>query len=481
MAVYKVPSDVYAAEKRRDRGLIINFCVGVVSFLIGGFGGGALIYQQYKKYDDPNIRKIVAAYELMLNDWFFGENSEAMADLLAQEAIDAILASGNDPYTFYTASMAEQNLTLNANGIGIASVYYGGHRYITDVYDDSSADGILNIGDIIQEIYVNEQWINLRDVSEEEGTNYMRGPENEIALKIMTKDNELIDITLEKTKYQVTAVSLIDDYLDSNDNLCVTIKVRSFLSESLRKTVTKILSDMETKYDKKVNKLTIDLRNNGGGYVNSAVDLCSMFVPQNSIVVRQRYRDGTEYLYKTSKTPNFDYINNFVIIQNSRSASASESFATAIKDLLPQKAHIVGATSYGKGIIQSFKSFSDGSVIRYTIAQAFSPNEYSIHGIGLEPDENYALEYDYELLFTNYVKYDELSSFAKDEICRQISLLLNQQHESFFAAISDFQTQYSLPVTGDADRMTKLTLQQTLMDYYFLINQQTNDIARGAE
>lgn len=129
--------------------------------------------------------------------------------------------------------------------------------------------------------------------------------------------------------------------------------------------------------------LILDLRNNGGGYIDASIDVCSRFLPRGSLIVsvineRTNYRQN---YYSTGK----ELLNGIpiVILINEYSASASEITAGALQDT--KKAVIMGEKSFGKASVQQLYEFKDGGAIKYTIAHYYTPNGKNINEIGIEP------------------------------------------------------------------------------------------------
>jgi carboxyl-terminal processing protease len=129
--------------------------------------------------------------------------------------------------------------------------------------------------------------------------------------------------------------------------------------------------------------LILDLRNNGGGYLDTAVEVASQFI-DGGVVLYEQYGDGRKNVYEAqpgglaTKIP-------MVVLINEGSASASEIVAGALQD--HERAQLVGVTSYGKGSVQNWVPLSDNQgAVRVTIAKWLTPNGRTIHGQGLTPD-----------------------------------------------------------------------------------------------
>jgi carboxyl-terminal processing protease len=132
----------------------------------------------------------------------------------------------------------------------------------------------------------------------------------------------------------------------------------------------------------------IDLRSNPGGYLETAVDVSSMF-DKDKVVVQEKYKDGH---IDQSKTNNSDPIlgkYKVIVLVDGGSASASEIVAGALQDW--GKAKLVGQKTFGKGSVQELENLNGGSTLRITVAKWLTPNGRTIDGTGLEPD--YVVEF----------------------------------------------------------------------------------------
>ena len=131
--------------------------------------------------------------------------------------------------------------------------------------------------------------------------------------------------------------------------------------------------------------LILDLRNNPGGLLNSAVDVCGQFLPPNTKVVSTQGRvPSQQHDYSTSamskQRPNFP----MVLLINEGSASGAEIVAGALKDL--HRAVLIGETTFGKGSVQNVLQLPDGSAVRFTTAKYYTPSRQVIQGNGVTPN-----------------------------------------------------------------------------------------------
>lgn len=134
--------------------------------------------------------------------------------------------------------------------------------------------------------------------------------------------------------------------------------------------------------DKKITKLIVDLRNNPGGYLESAVSLGSEWVTEGKIV-SEKYSNGDINDHFTSGNHPLQNVKTVVLV-NGGSASASEILAGALQD--HKKATIIGEKTFGKGSVQEYENLSDGSSLKITVALWYTPNDKNINEQGIKPD-----------------------------------------------------------------------------------------------
>ena len=138
---------------------------------------------------------------------------------------------------------------------------------------------------------------------------------------------------------------------------------------------------------KGIQSLIIDLRNNGGGIVDQALEIADYITTKDSVLLYEVDKNNKETVRKSEKDPIINM--PVIILTNENTASASEILAGALKDL--GKAKIVGTKTYGKGVIQQILKLSDGSGLKVTIEEYQTPNRNKINKVGIEPDEKVEL------------------------------------------------------------------------------------------
>lgn len=293
------------------------------------------------------------------------------APALVEEAIVAMLKT-LDPHSTYTDAKETEELTTplqgNFSGIGIQFNMVNDTLYViqTTVGGPSEKVG-LQPGDRI--LVANDSILSGAKRKNNDILNILRGPKGtEVLVQVLRKGVK------EPIKFRIVRDDIPINSLDAayviNDSIGY-IKVSRFAE----KTGNEVKEALEKFKKQGVEDVIIDLQDNGGGYLKAAVDLSSLFLPKNALIV---YTDGP----RTDRT---DYFveekpvlpdGRLVVLVNQNSASSSEIFAGAIQD--NDRGVIVGRRTFGKGLVQRPFPFPDGSMIRLTVSKYFTPAGRSI-------------------------------------------------------------------------------------------------------
>jgi carboxyl-terminal processing protease len=298
---------------------------------------------------------------------------------LNNTAIGSMLQS-LDLYTIYIPEQQEEALkqmtTGNYGGIGAVVQKRDDYVVIAEPrYGMPAQKNGLIAGDEIVEI----DGENMKGKPVEYVSNKLKGvPGTEIKLNVRRyNDKKLIE---KKFLRESIHINSIEYYSVLSDNTGY-IQLDDFTDNSFTdfKTALTALSD-----NHQINKLIIDLRNNGGGLVNEAVSISSLFLPKNTNIVSMKGKSlKAEKNYKTPFMPVLADI-PIVFLINENSASASEILAGAFQDL--DRAVIVGEQSFGKGLVQSIKSLPYGGYLKITTAKYYLPSGRCIQRIDYSQD-----------------------------------------------------------------------------------------------
>ena len=339
---------------------------------------GEIYFLRRKFKYDGNFDKLKAVLNLINNDFLYKDY-----DLkeLEEGAIKGMLYALGDPYTsYFTTSETEEFLTTTNgeySGVGIYITYGKDIEWpmVLGVIKGSPAEEAgVKPGDYIYSISGDEisSQTTLEEVSNKlkgvAGTKvktvFVRFDEN--------KKQEKIELELERRKIELS----IFEYEMKDDNIGY-IKMSDFDID--------IDSQFEKAYEELVNErhakgLIIDLRDNGGGYLDKALKIADKLVPKGIIT----YTVDRNNVKKIEYSDENKSAVPIVVLINENSASASEILTSAIKDNGVGK--VVGKTSYGKGLVQEFKNLGDGTYAKITIEEYFSPNGTKINESGVEPN-----------------------------------------------------------------------------------------------
>lgn len=301
--------------------------------------------------------------------------NEVKGENLEDGIYKGIVKGLHDPYSVYYTKNEFTSLQESTNGVycGIgASVMQDpdtGAVSIVQPFAGGPAEkaGVLP-NDIIYKIDGKE--VIGKDLSQVVAM--MKGEKGSKVDFTLLREKKEIDLTLVRDEIEVPTVA--HKMLDDNIGY---IKVSEF-DEVTAKQFRKALDGLEADNEK---GLIIDLRNNGGGRLSAVVDMLDRMLPEG-VIVSTKEKSGEGETYSSTDKEKFE--KPLVVLINGNSASASEVFAGAIQDYGTGK--LVGTTSFGKGIVQTIFGLKDGTAVKLTTSEYFTPKGRNIHGRGLTPD-----------------------------------------------------------------------------------------------
>jgi len=243
---------------------------------------------------------------------------------------------------------------------------------ISPIEDTPAWNAGIKAGDKIMKI----NGESTKGMSLNDAVNKMRGPKGtQVTISIFREGwTELKDFTITRDIIKIKSVK--SKVLEGNIGY---VKITQF-QESTADDLAVALKKLTT--ESKVKSLILDLRNNPGGLLQSAVDVTSQFLPSGKLVVYLKGRAGDRVDYRTSGGESVTL--PMVVLVNQGSASASEIVAGALKDW--NRAVVLGMQTFGKGSVQSVIPLSDGSGLRLTTARYYTPKGTSIQASGITPD-----------------------------------------------------------------------------------------------
>lgn len=325
-----------------------------------------------------DISNKLEKYREIIDKYYLGEVDE---EKLKEGAIKGYIEGLGDPYTEYISKEDMENYlddTMgNFVGIGIYMIKntdYDRIQVLSTIKGSPAEKVGVQAGDLILTV----DGVEYKADDMTTASNNIKGEEGTKVTIELLRGTETIkyEITREKVK-----VNQVEGKVLSNN--IGYIKFTSFDETTA--------DDFKAKFEELnkqgIKSLIIDLRNNGGGIVDQALEIADFITDKNSVLLYEVDKNNKETVKKAKIEPIINM--PIVILTNENTASASEILAGALKDL--EKAKTVGTTTYGKGVIQQILRLSDGSGLKVTIEEYQTPNRNKIHKVGIEPDEKVEL------------------------------------------------------------------------------------------
>jgi len=328
------------------------------------------------------------ALELIRQD-YVDENKTSYHDLI-NAAMKGMLSS-LDPHSQFMDPDdfrdMQDDTRSRFNGLGIeVSMKNGLPTVITAMEDTPAARaGILSGDQILRINGISTERMDLQDA-----INVLRGPAGaKLTLTLLRPSTkEIKEYALQRAEIKIQSVKgarLLDPELTGPYKIGY-IRLVQF-NEPTADELSKALDELQKQG---MQALVLDLRNNPGGLLNSAVDVCAQFLPPNTKIVSTQGRVASQqHDYSTSgakkERPSFP----MVVLINEGSASGAEIVAGALKDL--HRAVLVGETTFGKGSVQNVMQLPDGSAVRFTTAKYYTPSKQVIQGNGVTPNIRVAM------------------------------------------------------------------------------------------
>lgn len=354
--------------------------------------------------DSGSMVKTLQSFKAMLEEKYIGEIND---EKLLEGAIKGYIEGLDDPYTEYLTKEEMEEFTeqTNAEYVGIG-VYISNDRsnntlLIVGVMKNSPAlEAGMQPGDIIEKI----EGIAYSGEQISEATSILKGKEGTTVKVTVLRDGKEIDMDITRKKITV-------DHVASKmlDNQIAYIQIDSFdsgVEEAFKEQITQLKNDG-------AKSIIIDLRSNGGGIVDEATEIAELFVKKGETILITKGKNEEEKTTKSKKDPIITDM-PVVVLVNEGTASASEILAAALKEQYGAK--IVGKTTYGKGVIQTLYTLTDGSGLKITTDEYFTPNHNKIHKVGIKPDIEVDLTKDSQGYYETSMEKDAQIQKAIEEL-----------------------------------------------------------------
>lgn len=371
-------------EKRNSQQVYKTIMLIIITVLITALVTTIVIYNfviksgkiAIKSEDNSSLSGLeatLASFRSVLEEKYMGEIDD---EALIEGAIKGYVSALGDPYTtYYTKEEMDELMeetTGNYVGIGIYMTLDLDNNaiYVVKPMEGSPAEEAgIQAGDLITKV-------DGKEYSGEEldqASNAIKGEEGTTVKLEILRDGETQELEVERRKIVVSHI--VEKKFDN---------VGYLLIEDFDGGCAK---EFEEKYkeleSQGIDRLIIDLRNNGGGVVDEAVSIADMLLDKDDTILITKDKKGNEEITKSEHNPTITM--PVVVLTNGYSASASEILVGALQD--NERATIVGTKTYGKGVIQEVDRLNDGSGLKITIEEYYTPNKNEINKVGIEPDE----------------------------------------------------------------------------------------------
>lgn len=304
-------------------------------------------------------------------------NKDIKVDQLVQGAIKGMISELDDPYSRYVDPLSFQReqedfFIGHFDGLGIEITIVNEKLTVISPIEDTPADKAgIKAGDIIVEI----DGETTKGITLDEVLNILRGEKGTPVTITIEREDEEEFLEIEIIRDTIT-VEAVKEELIENDKIGY-IRISRF-NVNTGPGLKKVLDDYEKL---PLEGIIVDLRNNPGGLLESAIEVASEFIKEGDIV---RIKSGNNIIRFYESYGNNNPSLPLVVLVNMGSASASEIVAGAIQDL--NRGTIIGENTFGKGLVQQVYSLSDDSAVIVSTSEYYTPNGRVINGIGIEPD-----------------------------------------------------------------------------------------------
>ncbi len=328
------------------------------------------MYQRMNEEND-NMGKLIQLKHFLLEEYYLELQEEALIDGAIHGMFDAV----EDPYTTYLDAKDMSDIMMSTQGIygGIGIIVTAdedGYVSVVSPIEDTPGERAgLNTGDRI--LRVDDESVSGNRL--DDAVSLMRGDaDTKVKLEVMKRNqSEPVDISITREVIRIQSVrsEVMEDQIGY-------VRVTNFDEQ----TAGDFQTHMNDLTNQGISKIVLDLRNNPGGLLTSAIKISDMLLGEELIVYTEDRHGNRKEEY--SDAGRYDV--ELVVLINEGSASASEILAGALQD--HGKATLVGEQSFGKGLVQEMQQLPDGTGFKFTVSEYFTPSGRNIHERGIEPD-----------------------------------------------------------------------------------------------
>lgn len=389
-------------ERNASFNLLEVIVIIIMTSLVVGVATGVIVYKNYKEDENSTnapsniyLDELNGAYNNIINGYVEKVDESKLVDA----AIQGMYQYLGDPYTSYIDEEATEDLTDRLNGeytgIGVEITKVENGILVITVFEGGPAQKAgVEAGDII--VKVNGEDITSKSAAE-------------VSSMIKNSKSSSIEISFLRAGITITKtlnISNVNVPSVSKENFDGVgyIKIDTFSNT----TYNQFKNALESLENEGIKSLIIDVRNNGGGYLNSAVEIAELFIEKGKNIYGLENKNGTTFYTDDTKTKR-DY--KIAVLINGASASASEILTCALKE--SYGITTIGTTSYGKGTVQETSNLSTGGMVKYTTAYWLTPNGNKINNVGIIPDIEVKMEYIENLTYETDVQLQSAINAVK--------------------------------------------------------------------
>lgn len=346
--------------------------IGIYEYIEQGNNDRFIVLNSSNK--NSELETSLKGIQAIIDKYYLGEQDE---NKLIEGAIEGYVNALGDEYTEYITAdeMQEYQEQILGNfvGIGIYMISNEEHNLIqvlSPIKDSPAFEAGILPGDLILtvdgvEYKATDMTVAANKIKGEEGT--------KVKIKILRDDEEL---EFELIRRKVVTNPIEEEVLKNNIGYLAVTSFDEGTGEEFK-------SKFNHLQLQNIKSLIIDLRNNGGGLVSEALEIADYIIEKGKTLLITVDKNNNEEITKAKQDPIVKM--PIVVLVNENTASASEILAGALKDA--QKATLIGTKTYGKGVIQQILTLKNGSGLKITVEEYFTPNKNKINKIGIEPDE----------------------------------------------------------------------------------------------
>ena len=347
---------------------------------------------------DLNFNLFWQVWDTLSGKYF--DKARLIQSKMVYGAIKGMVAALGDPYTVFLPpeenKVVQEDLSGSFGGVGIRIGFRGTQLAVVAPVPGSPAEKLgIKPGDYIIKITDESKGVNIGTVgiSLPEAVQAIRGPQGSTVTLTLLRNGDDAPIVADIVRANIEVASVEYSFLD--DGKTAHIRILKFAGETYSEWESAVLEILK---NPDVSGIVVDVRNNPGGFLQSAVDIASEFLENGSLVTTEEgSAERVEF-----KVERLGRLKNkkVVVLVNGGSASASEILAGALRDVA--KISLVGETTFGKGTIQEPQQVEGGAGLHITIAKWLTPSGFWVDNGGLKPDfevaDNEETEEDEQLL-----------------------------------------------------------------------------------